>query len=295
MNLVKYYFRNYAPMWLYSLGRKLRHLPQRLEKQLNLRKPELTHPTLAEISFRDLRFKIQLDPKNGLVDKKIFKDGVWEPKVAAAIYSALRPGDTFFDIGANVGFFTLFAAAKVGPGGMVHAFEPLQKLNEQLGASVEANGFRNVSLHRVACGDSTGLAQINVFAHNIGKSSLYDEKINDAKIETVELVRLDDYLELAVPVNLMKIDVEGYEYEVLKGAQKTIAKYKPTIIMEFAVNRLANITGDDATAYAILEFLKQKGYSIKTISGDVVEEFPRFINRQHELGSYVELLCECLR
>ena len=279
-------------MWLHRWGRTVRHWPHRLRKSLNWRGPELTGRVLKEIRFRDLNFRITLNPQNGLVDKKIFQDGVWEPKVTAKIYALLKPSDTFFDIGANIGFFTLLAATRVGQGGAVHAFEPLKKLNQQIAASVKENGLENVVLHQVACGDSTGLAQINVFAHNIGKSSLYDEKINDAAAETVVVVRLDDYLEVNVPVGLMKIDVEGYEYEVLKGAQKTIAKYKPTIIMEFAVNRLANITGDDQTAYTILEFLKQEGYQIKTVSGDTVEDFPRFVNRQHELGSYVELLCQ---
>ncbi|MCB9810534.1 MAG: FkbM family methyltransferase [Candidatus Nomurabacteria bacterium] len=181
------------------------------------------------------KFSIWLDPKNGLVDRSIFIGDVYEPHILAKIDKYLPKGGFFVDIGANIGQHTLFAASVVGEGGKVVAFEPVSFLADQLYDSVKLNGFEGrVSLVRKACGDEVLVSNISLKKDNLGGSSLVATTEN-AETEEVEVCIPDDLLlGEKRKVDMIKIDTEGYEFEVVKGLKNTIEKDKPAIILEYS-------------------------------------------------------------
>jgi FkbM family methyltransferase len=168
--------------------------------------------------------------------------GVWEPHVTAAVRSLLRPGDVFVDVGANIGYFTLLGARLVGTGGRVHALEPAALPYEELVANVERNGLANVVPERVAAGATSGEGTLRevVEGGNIGASSLRSDPergwgVVRAVPLTVPLRTLADVVPVAdwPRLRLVKIDVEGYETEVLTGLEPIMAAgNRPAVAVE---------------------------------------------------------------
>jgi FkbM family methyltransferase len=152
----------------------------------------------------------------------------------------LRPGDVVLDVGANIGVFTLVSAAAVGPSGRVIAFEPAAETFARLLGNVELNGFANVRCVRSALSDRAGEATL---ASSVGGfdawNSLADVPYTGGEFrrETVPVQTLDRFLEGAEiprPVTLMKLDVEGLEARVLKGARRLLARDDaPVLQVEF--------------------------------------------------------------
>ena len=135
----------------------------------------------------------------------------------------LRPGDTAFDIGANVGFYTLLFASCVGPTGSVHAFEPVN--GDVLQRNIELSGLRNVELSRTAGGPEPGTVLIGRRANFEGTSSGAWRRGPTLDALQVEQITLDDYVEALIPgqIRLVKIDVEGMEADVIAGLRRTLA------------------------------------------------------------------------
>ena len=157
----------------------------------------------------------------------------FEPEVLAALLRLVGPGDTVVDIGANIGWFTLHLARRVGPAGTVHAFEPEPGNFHRLVTNVRANGLSWVVPHAVALGAENGQALLHTTAHNTGMHRLYASVCCEGPAVPVAVRRLDD---LVPPggVALVKIDVEGYEHAVLRGARRLLSTPpRPQVVSEY--------------------------------------------------------------
>lgn len=142
----------------------------------------------------------------------------------------LRPGDVVMDIGANIGTHTVFFARVVGPGGAVLAFEPQRLVFQTLCANVALNSLVNVWCHNAAIGENTGTIIVPTLdpwtPNNFGGLALGMHPAGDP----VPLLRAD-----SIPLprcRLMKIDVEGMELPVLRGAAGIIERHKPILYVE---------------------------------------------------------------
>jgi FkbM family methyltransferase len=142
----------------------------------------------------------------------------------------VRPGDVIVDIGANIGAHTVPLAQMVGPTGAVVAFEPQRIVYQTLCANVALNNLVNVVCHHAACGEQSGMIQVPMLdptaVNNFGGLEINHKHPG----EPVAVVRLD-----AVGIarcRLMKVDVEGMELDVLKGATGLIAQRKPALYVE---------------------------------------------------------------
>jgi len=150
-------------------------------------------------------------------------------------------GDTVIDVGANIGVFTVKASKLVGPAGTVISLEPSPKSFTLLEANIMRNHLSNVKPFEYAAWDSEGEASL--FVDRVSdRSSLFSDRGDSERnrrsietIENVETVSLDTLLEsLKLDcVDIIKIDVEGAELAVLRGAKRTIAKYLPSIVLEW--------------------------------------------------------------
>ncbi len=150
--------------------------------------------------------------------------GAFEPAETAFVQAWLRPGDHFVDVGANVGYFVALAAGLVGPRGRVTAFEPSPYALERLRALVADNGWRHVEVRAEAIGDSPGRLALPAPDPENHTPSLLASPAGRAVTE-VEVDTLDRCA-AAWPgrrVDLLKLDIEGFEERALVGAEGLLA------------------------------------------------------------------------
>jgi FkbM family methyltransferase len=184
---------------------------------------------------------------------------VHEPETTRFMLRWLRPGDSMIDVGASIGYFTALAADVVGTSGTVYAFEPLQAVLPLLRQTVSLNAFEDrVQVHSFALSDRDGVGRLvpPVDSRNMGTARLADRGG-----EVIELRRLDSVASSWPQgrLRLVKIDVEGRELEVLRGAEKTIRRRQAeALICEFEPLHHT----DPATAWnALTAFARGLGYA----------------------------------
>lgn len=157
------------------------------------------------------------------VGQSIFLYGVWEIVGTRLMELLLRPGMSFIDVGANVGYYSLLAAKCVGPQGRVISFEPHPMLRAMLERGVQANGFTNICIRPEAVTASSGAIELYVFSEaNEGVSSTIPHDGVEQHPVVVPAISLDDLLLRQQPgptprVDVIKIDVEGAEADVFAG------------------------------------------------------------------------------
>lgn len=161
--------------------------------------------------------------------------GTYEPEIAALIQSTLREGETALDIGANIGYFTLLMARKVGPAGRVIAFEPVPSVYAVLCENLRLNACIQALAECIAVADVEGPGAMQSDLNNPLSSV---GQLVDTGGLAVPLVSIDRYVETAgvQKLDLVKIDVEGAEDRVIRGMTKTLKTLHPTVFVEIHAN-----------------------------------------------------------
>jgi FkbM family methyltransferase len=173
---------------------------------------------------------LRLNPRTGLDTLR----GAGEPEVQDALRRHLRPGMTFYDLGANIGFFSLLAARLVGEQGRVIAFEADPEIAARLREHVERNQFRRIIVAERAVWSEAS----KVFFERIDPATSPDRGLGHvacvASASTIEIqaVTLDDFARTSPPPDFIKCDVEGAEVEAFRGAQRLLAEKRPGILCE---------------------------------------------------------------
>lgn len=183
----------------------------------------------------------------------------------------LREGDHVLDIGANWGNHTLYFAHLVGSIGVVHAFEPLPEAMEELRWHVRENGFSNVHPHEMALSDENGEATFvrGSFSETSHLTAVHRERQQaGSESFTVKVATLDQFVsrEMIERIDLVKVDVEGAESKVLEGAEKTIRKFKPQLIVDL------HTPEQDLKVAALLD---SWGYDIARVGGGPITRIDR--------------------
>ncbi|MBL7046008.1 MAG: FkbM family methyltransferase [Parcubacteria group bacterium] len=184
---------------------------------------------------------------------------VFSPGEVKVLKETLKPGMTFVDVGANVGYFTLLAARLVGEGGSVYAFEPEDENFGLLKRNVKENGYSNVITEKKALSNCSGNLAFYIDPKNLCAHSLVPKK--GRKEVTIEATTFDEYFVGILP-DVVKIDVEGAEPQVLSGMVESLKK-KPTLIVEFYPEGLRR-AGQDPREY--LESIESLGYTFFQIT-----------------------------
>jgi len=183
------------------------------------------------------------------------------PSLTAVFEAALGPGDVVLDIGANVGVYVAVAARLVGPGGRILAFEPMPFARESLTDLVRRNGFTQVSVLPYAAGASEGSMQLHMTPGASGLTSAYARGKASVSVD-VATTTIDAVVGESggAPPRLLKIDVEGFEFDVMKGAARTLAAEEaPLLVFESDPALLAASRGTFAD---IQRWLAARGYSL---------------------------------
>ena len=182
--------------------------------------------------------------RNGIAKGLKFNTGESCPELALGTYEVpiqkifaqhLKTGDVFYDIGANVGFFSIIAAKLVGEGGKVYAFEPGSENAKSIRYNGELNNFNQIEVIEKAVSNTSGTGEFLLAKYSGGHAlATADAPPDLAGKVTVDLVSIDDLIASGQiePPNFVKIDVEGAELDVLKGMTQTIKTYQPSVIYE---------------------------------------------------------------
>jgi FkbM family methyltransferase len=190
----------------------------------------------------------------------------YEPNTINAIKQKVRPGDTFWDVGAYVGLISLYASRLVGPAGRVVAFEPSPDNRTDLQANVKGTGNIKIMPYGVGAADceqefaAQGVASSGSFVREVTEinQSYHPDPISSV---SVSCRRLDTVVAEERPPDFIKIDCEGYELAALQGAEKVLAGH-PTLLIEIHPTQLILSGGSEKQLF---ELLRRHGYSWSTI------------------------------
>jgi len=218
-----------------------------------------TNTLLAEVN-PGMWMELDLD---SLVERMIFYFGFYRPWVLPYFDRLLAKGHTVVDVGANVGQFTLWAAKRVGTEGMVMAFEPDRSCFEKMVKNVQINSVKCVRAENIALSDFDGEAVLHLNdAHddNQGQSSL-SRLVHHRRSQPIICLKLDNFVEQegVKKVHVLKIDTQGAEFRVLKGAVNVIEKARPAVILRCHEEKCRTM-GDSTVA--VQEFFLDRGYDL---------------------------------
>jgi FkbM family methyltransferase len=196
-------------------------------------------PRRAVRNIRGVRFECDLTLDARVADMLF---AAYEPDEIAVLERHLKTGDVFVDVGANIGYLTAVGASLVGPTGQVHSFEPVPEYFQRLESLRAANPGYSIHVNRIALGERSGTAEIAQAADgNIGWNTMVPGLLlgDSARARhSVPIQRLDAYLTEhgITKVALLKVDAEGFELPVLRGASGFLetAKRRPAILCEVA-------------------------------------------------------------
>ena len=194
----------------------------------------------------------------------IQSEGIWQPSLTEFTARLLRPGDTFIDVGANLGYFSLVAAALVGPGSVV-AFEPNSALRKYCSANIKLNGLGNVQLSPYALWNEKTLMEMlpEDEPFHLGGAHLALEASQVDHTETVSCDTLDRLLqegEVSIDeesLKMIKIDIEGAEPFALEGMSGLLSRTRPVLAVEVNKDALERL---DKTVESVWARLTADGY-----------------------------------
>jgi FkbM family methyltransferase len=197
---------------------------------------------------------LELNPRTG----QNYLRGDAESRVQEALEKRLRPGMVFYDLGANIGFFSLLGARLVGPHGKVFSFEPDAEVASRLRRNAGRNGFSNIAV--VEAGVWSSSREITFVAADSSSpdhgTGTFMQGAAEATGAPVRCVALDDFVQNAPPPDAIKCDVEGAEVEALRGAEKLIEQQRPWILCEMH---------SEENDRAWRELLRRFGYNFEVV------------------------------
>lgn len=205
--------------------------------------------------------RLRLDPEDSL----FLGSHDYEPYASKLVMGLLRPGDIAVDVGAMIGYYTVIMAKHVGSNGRVYAFEPDADNFALLESNVGMNGYTHVDCRNVLVGAESGRGKLWRAASNRGDHHAFASA--DRESVDVDVVALDDVVDR--PVDLVKIDVQGYESFVLDGMRGLIDRSPQlAMLLEFCPALLLEAGTQPAD---LLERLRGEGFGLHEVDDDVCE------------------------
>jgi FkbM family methyltransferase len=207
------------------------------------------------------------------IEWAIISNGTYESEINKLIRISLKNGGSALDIGANIGLQSIRMSQCAGETGKVFAFEPLIYLQEKFRRNMILNGAFNVKLFPFALADEEKDAEFTIDkkSWNHGTFSLNDKNGGAERQQVV--IKVADMIPEIGDMNaldLVKIDVEGFEFHVLKGLKKTLEKHKPRIIFEYDKNYWINAGQDITDCFTFLQLLGYTLYQVTPVGCELI-------------------------
>lgn len=215
------------------------------------------HPSLRTLKAKT--HSIEWDLSDWLEWAAYF--GISDPG-AEQLTALLNPGDVALDIGSNIGSMLVEMAKVSGPTGFVYGFEPQTSRFTKCQSRLRYHEISNASVEHLALGSKNSVVEIvSPDTRNAGRARVRGQGDQTAAVDKIKCLPVDTWLEekKLSKLNVVKIDVEGFEFEVLKGMQKTLERFSPILFIEIDD---ANLKLQGSSASEVLAWLKAHGYVI---------------------------------
>jgi FkbM family methyltransferase len=180
------------------------------------------------------------------IGREIRETRSYEPHVVAQLRRLLNAGDVFVDVGANIGYFTQLAASVVGATGRVVAIEPLDKNVQLILRSIDRNGFSHVDVHACAISDRIGIVSMLTDAATSNGQAAAGARPAAALAQTRTL---DELARSLARVDVVKIDIEGFELAAWRGFREGLARHRPHVLTEFHPHCMTRFASADPGDY----------------------------------------------
>ena len=235
--------------------------------------------------------KMLIDPSlDKGVELSLFETGTYEKGTIQFLENYLKSGHRFLDIGANIGLMSVIASRIVGKQGIVYAVEANPGTVPILQANIELNHCKNIELLPIALSDTQGAALLfENWEVNRGGASLISQSDNQKGVE-VKMERLDDLFDENTTIDLVKIDVEGFEPQVIQGGMNWFKAQLPVFIIEVSEKREKEVGPSPREIMELVQtignytFYKHKG--TKERRGKLTE-----IKNVQDLPSHDNIIC----
>lgn len=202
---------------------------------------------LREVGLRGSRFVV--DPHDGGVGYQLFIGRGYEELTADVFERCLRPGMRVLDLGGNIGFYSVLAAARVGPTGRVIAFEPAPENVAILQRNAQVNGFSQLEVVAKACSDKAERVTLRLNPRGKGLHTIGAAGADWGRLEIDTIVLDEFFADPEFRIDFLKIDIEGAEERALRGMRKLLAR-SPGVQVLTEVNPTAlAANGSDARSY----------------------------------------------
>lgn len=208
--------------------------------------------------------RMRLDLTNRIERETYYLGRFYEWELQELLRQVLHPGDTFLDVGANIGMITLAAAARVRSEGTVLAFEPNPNAHARLSAHIDFNALSQVRIHNVALGEAAGVARLAARSDHTGTATLRPMHNPECTFE-VRVDTLDAYLDQIPPHRFvfLKTDAEGFDFSVLKGARRLLARSGTLVFAEVNHAWLAELGQTAQEMFAYMNGFGYRPYSVQ--------------------------------
>ena len=212
--------------------------------------------------------KMYLDRTDPGISSHLYIDGIREAISVGVVKRMLKEGDVTVEVGANIGYYALLESRLIGGSGKVYAIEPSKDNIELLRRNIELNGRTNIDTYECAIGDTNGYAPIYLMKQR-NLNTLRDVAGTEkeaylARKTEVRVMTLDEFIRDKRYPSLVRMDVEGYEYQVIKGMKNILAQKLPLILfIEFHFHLLKK-----EETVEIFEILRQSGFHIAVAASE---------------------------
>ena len=234
-------------MRMYRFLRSLPYLPMLITKKKVVR------------DINNYKMYLDLSDKGISRELLIFKKREYYGTDLLCSGELIKQGDTILDIGANIGYFALLESKVVGPSGKIYAVEPSPVNYQRLNENIKLNKCDNIETFNLAIGDKNGQAKMFISSRS-NWSRLIERDMPDSinQVVNVDMLTVDDFLKDKQPPDLIRMDVEGYEINILKGMKNTLKKSNLKIFLEFHARTI-----NETDAIEFFDSLINNGFETK--------------------------------
>jgi FkbM family methyltransferase len=207
-----------------------------------------------------------------LLTRHMLFEGMYQEDVLVSLSSLINKGDIVYDVGGHHGLMAIISSVAVGKSGTVITFEPNPHARSYLEEHLSLNSVNNVVVENIALSDKEEDTPFYIQTGEVSWNSTLIKEFSEPHWFTesiiVRSVTLDDYVAQSKRVpNVIKIDAEGSEFKILGGAEKTIQKHKPALIMEFNP-KAAHAAGHSISSY--VDFLRAASYGLFVLKRNIL-------------------------
>jgi FkbM family methyltransferase len=203
--------------------------------------------------------KLWVNTDDKTVRDSLLVYGTHEAYQTEILLALAKPGMTFLDVGANIGYYSVVLAGIAGATGKIYAFEPEPTNLGFLCRNIDENGFKNIVPVAKALFDKDGAAALHIDSQHLGSHALSVQTGDGASCSlNVETITLDTFADRELGghrVDLIKIDAQGAEAHILRGGRRTLTTDKPAILLEFEPQCLLNLGTQPEELLALIEEL----------------------------------------